>query len=455
MSKIESQGLNTLMNFFTRNISKGTLCINTKGRIVTANDKANEIFTTTLKINDKTTIFDFIPDMDETAWKKLLIKLRQRQSTHLKIEFPTTSDIPLITDASICMYNHLEQEFVFLIINHVEYKNEDRCLVQCGTEKENDYNFNEIISVSKSYKKVLSLAGIVATTDATVLLLGESGTGKELLSRAIHRLSFRNQAPFIKINCATLSENLLESELFGHEKGSFTGATNQRKGKFEIAHTGTIFLDEIGEMPIRMQAKLLRVIQEREFSRLGGNEVLKTDVRIIVATNRNLKKMVRKGKFREDLYYRLNVFPIENIPLRKRPEDIPVLSRFFVQRFSKKLNKPEISIADSDLEKLTKHNFPGNVRELENLIERAVILTSGNQLNLSFFEKEKQNIDITKNKAFKTFEEVQKECIIKALKKTKWKVSGEDGAAELLALHGQTLQSKMRKFKIFKKDYLK
>ena len=451
----EKQNLNTLMDFFTRNISKGTLCINIRGRIVTTNAKAKEIFTSTLKINDKTTIFDFIPDMDENAWKKLLIKLRQRQSTHLKIEFPTTNNIPLITDASICMYNHMGQEFVFLIINHIEYKDEDRCLIPCGTETDTDYNFNEIITISSSYKEVLSLVGTVATSDATVLLLGESGTGKELLSRAIHRLSFRNQAPFIKVNCAVLSDNLLESELFGHEKGSFTGATNQRKGKFEIAHTGTIFLDEIGEMPLRMQAKLLRVIQEREFSRLGGNEVLKTNVRIITATNRNLKKMVRKGKFREDLYYRINVFPIENIPLRERSEDIPILAQFFVQRFSEKLNKSQIHIADSDLEKLAKHNFPGNVRELENLMERAVILTSGNRLNLSFFENEKQGIDLSQSKAFKTFEEVQRECIIKALKKTKWKVSGKDGAAELLALHAQTLQSKMRKFKIFKKDYLK
>lgn len=441
------------MSFFTKNISKGTLCINKNGRIVCTNDKILEIFHR-IKINDKTTIFDFIPDLDDIGWKKLLNTLQQRQSFQLKFESPKTSNFPLITDASICLYNNLQQDYIFMIINHIEYKKPNKKNITCGTETAEDYNFNEIISVSKSYKKVLSLAGTVAPTDATVLLLGESGTGKELISRAIHQLSGRNKAPFIKVNCAVLSDNFLESELFGHEKGAFTGALFQRKGKFEISDKGTIFLDEVGEIPLRLQAKLLRVIQEKEFSPLGSNKVLKTDVRIIAATNRDLKKMVEEGKFREDLYFRLNVFPIENIPLRERPEDIPVLAKFFVNRFSKKLNKPKISIDSLDLIKLENHSFPGNIRELENLMERAVILTSGNLLNLTFFEKEKPKIPALNQNSIKTFDGLQKEIILKSLFETNWKVSGKNGAAELLGLNSQTLESKMRKLKIYRKDYL-
>ena len=215
--------------------------MNSRGRIVSTNDKLIKLFSSSVKIVDTTTIFDLIPDMDENGWVNLMSTLQRKQSLHLKLEFPTTNNIPLITDASVCLYNQSGKDYIFFIINHLEYPKEKGTTSKCGTESEEDYNFNEIISISKTYKKVLSLVGIVAPTDSTVLILGESGTGKELLSRAIHRLSSRNQAPFISINCAILSNNFLESELFGHEKGSFTGATEQRKGKFEIAHTGTIF----------------------------------------------------------------------------------------------------------------------------------------------------------------------------------------------------------------------
>ena len=449
--------LKSLSDFFLTSMSNGALCFSISGRVVFTNEKAKQIFFPIKEIIDSTTIFDLIPDLNEVSWKKLLTDLRKKESLTLKFDLPIDSkkSDSVETDASIFLYPHLDKEYIFFVINYIAQKQKEDYVVKMDLKKETDYNFNEIISISDKYKEVLSLVGTVAPTDATVLLLGESGTGKELLSRAIHRLSHRVEAPFIKVNCAVLSNNFLESELFGHEKGAFTGATDQRKGKFEIAHNGTIFLDEIGELPLNIQAKLLRVVQEKEFSRLGGNDVITSNVRIIAATNRNLKKMVAKGKFREDLFFRLNVFPIENIPLRERPEDIPLLAKFFTLRFAKKLGKSFLSIQPKDMEKLLSYKYPGNVRELENLIERAVILTKHDILNLDFFEIEKEHLRKIKDKTLKTLEESQRNHILKALKKAKWKVSGTGGAAELLAINAQTLESKMRKLKIFRKDFLK
>ena len=447
--------LKSLSDFFMRSMSSGAFCISVTGRLVITNEKARQIFSPIKEITDSTTIFNLIPDFNEASWKKLLSTLRAKQSLKINIELPTTSDDSITSKAFAFLHQHLDKEYIFFVLNHFEQKQKENYIVKMDLKNETDYNFNEIISISDNYKAVLSLVGTVAPTDATVLLLGESGTGKELLSRAIHRLSKRAKAPFIKVNCAVLSHNLLESELFGHEKGAFTGATNQRKGKFEIAHNGTILLDEVGELPLNIQAKLLRVVQEKEFSRLGGNEELTTNVRIIAATNRNLKKMVAKGKFREDLFFRLNVFPIENMPLRERPEDIPLLAEFFTKRFAKKIEKPSISIQSKDMAKLLSYHFPGNVRELENIIERAVILTQQGFLNLDFLEKEKQQFKKLKNKTIKTLEESQRNHILKALAKTNWKVSGFGGAAELLGVNPQTRESKMKKLKIFRKNFLK
>ena len=317
-----------------------------------------------------------------------------------------------------------------------------------------NYNFNNIITCSKSYRKVLNQVAQVADTGATVLITGETGTGKELLARAIYSLSDREAGPFVKVNCAALPSNLIESELFGHEKGAFTGAIQQRKGRFEIANRGTIFLDEIGEMPLSLQPKLLRVLQEGEFERVGGTKTIKVDVRVIAATNRQLEKMVEKGKFREDLYYRLNVFPIYNIPLRSRPEDIPVLVRHFANKYCKQSRKTIEKIAQADIEQLLQYNFPGNVRELENLIERAVILTKGNKLNIkdSFVPSNRNNKP--HNKDFLSFESMQREHIVKALEQTKWRITGPKGAARLLGLKDRTLMSKMRKLGINREDYV-
>lgn len=244
-------------------------------------------------------------------------------------------------------------------------------------------SLSSIVTNSNVYMKVLTEIRRVAETDATVLITGETGTGKELLAKAVHELSERSEKTFIKVNAAVIPENLFESELFGHEKGSFTGAFQDRKGRFEAADKGTIFLDEIGEMAFGLQAKLLRVLQEGEFERVGGSRTIKVDVRVVAATNRNLEQMVTDGKFREDLYYRLNVFPIHNLPLRDRLEDVPFLVRFFLKKYTRKIGKKVTEVSTSDLKALMKYSFPGNVRELENMVERALILSSDGKLNLS------------------------------------------------------------------------
>lgn len=317
-----------------------------------------------------------------------------------------------------------------------------------------NHNFNEIITISLNYSKVLGKIEEVASTNATVLVTGETGTGKELIARAIHQLSERSKRPLIKINCATLPTNLIESELFGHEKGAFTGAIHRKIGRFELANKATLFLDEIGEMPLSLQAKLLRVLQEGEFSRLGSNETLKTDVRIIAATNRNLLDMIKQGSFRKDLYYRLNVFPIHNIPLRERKEDIPVLVKYFIDKFSQRTGRKVYKVSARSMNKLKSYTYPGNIRELENIIERAVIVSKTETLDLSQWNpKTNQNL-ISKEEEFLSFEAIQKAHILKALKKTSWKVSGTNSAAELLALNAKTLESKMRKFGIKRKDFM-
>jgi PAS domain S-box-containing protein len=314
-----------------------------------------------------------------------------------------------------------------------------------------DYRVDNIVTVSPRYQKVLHQVSQVADADTTVLILGETGTGKELLARAVHELSERENHPLIKVNCAALPENLIESELFGHEQGAFTGAQARKKGRFELAHKGTIFLDEVGELPMALQAKLLRVLQEGEFERVGGTETIKIDVRLIAATNRSLEAMVKEGHFRADLYYRLNVFPIVNIPLRERPEDIKVLTEYFVRRFATRLGKKIVKINTADLDKLQEYRFPGNVRELENIIERAVVLCQGGTLRIPLDKQEGGDLLET---AFSTFDEMQRNYIIEALKRTEGRITGPEGAGRLLGLNDRTLMSKMRKFDIEKREYL-
>ena len=316
-------------------------------------------------------------------------------------------------------------------------------------EIKHQHNFEEIVCQNKSFKKVLGKVEQVAVTDATVLILGETGTGKELFARAVHNLSNRRNRPLVKVNCAALPANLIESELFGHEKGAFTGALSQRVGRFELGDGGTVFLDEIGDLPLELQAKLLRVLQEGEFERLGNPHSIKVDVRVIAATNRNLEIAMEDGTFRKDLYYRLNVFPINIAPLRERIEDVPVLVKHFISKFSVKLGKNIEVIAQDVMEALQKYSWPGNVRELENIIERAMIICPGKKLEFGDWLPQKTLPAETSKSS--TLEVLEKNHILEVLEQTDWRIRGERGAATILGLKPTTLEARMKKFGIERK----
>ena len=310
-------------------------------------------------------------------------------------------------------------------------------------------NFDSIIGRSAALQKLLQQVETVAPTDSTVLIYGETGVGKELVARAIHNLSSRSKNAFVKLNCAAIPTGLLESEMFGHEKGAFTGAIAQRIGRFELANHGTVFLDEIGEIPLELQPKLLRVLQEREFERLGSSRTLRTDARLIASTNRDLVAMVKEQKFRMDLYYRLDVFPIHVPPLRERQEDIPLLVRHFVQQFARRMNKTIDTIPSDSMNTLMQYPWPGNIRELQNLIERAMILSTGPVLKVPLGDLPASQ-DGAAPKKQETLEEAERRTILETLKATNWVVSGPRGAAALLGLKRSTLQFRMDKLGIRK-----
>src|SRR5208283_4609229 len=308
-------------------------------------------------------------------------------------------------------------------------------------------NFEEIVGRSSALRSLLRQVETVAPTDSTVFIYGETGTGKELVARALHKLSARHACPFVKLNCAAIPTGLLESELFGHERGAFTSAIAQRIGRFELANRGTIFLDEIGEIPLELQPKLLRVLQEREFERLGSSRTLTTDARLIAATNRDLGTLVQEQKFRSDLFYRLNVFPVRVPPLRERREDIPLLVQHFVQRFSKRMNRSIESVPKQGMDALANYSWPGNVRELENVIERAVIFSSGPELRVPVAELSRPALCADSWKP-QTLEEAERAHILATLKKTRWVLAGPNGAAIRLGLNRSTLQFRMKKLGI-------
>jgi formate hydrogenlyase transcriptional activator len=310
---------------------------------------------------------------------------------------------------------------------------------------EMDLDFEGIVGQSSALRQVLQLVETVASSDSTVLLLGETGTGKELVARAIHERSRRKDRTFVKVNCAAIPTGLLESELFGHERGAFTGAITQKVGRLELADQGTLFLDEVGDIPLEIQPKLLRALQEREFERLGSTRTKKVDVRLVTATNRNLEKMIEAREFREDLFYRLNVFPIRIPPLRERPEDIPLLVRYFAQKYARRMEKPIESIPTATMKKLSKWHWPGNIRELENFIERSVILTQGQALQVPITEL--TNHANLAPVAVPT-ESPERDQIIEILKQTGGRVAGPKGAATRLGIKRTTLISRMKKFGI-------
>ena len=306
------------------------------------------------------------------------------------------------------------------------------------------HGFEEIIGKSESLMHSLYRVEQVAETDTTVLLEGETGTGKELFARAIHKRSKRKNKTYVKVNCASLPATLIESELFGHEKGAFTGAIHKQIGRFELADGGTIFLDEIGELPIELQSKLLRVIQEGEFERLGNSKTIKVDIRIIAATNKNLEEQIGKNLFRKDLYYRLNVYPISISPLRDRITDIPLLAQHFIEIFNRTMGKDIKRISKKTIQQLQKYSWPGNIRELENIIERAVIISNGSSLSVEPILKP----DFEESERLLPLAEYERRYIIKVLEKTYWRVDGPEGAARILDMHPETLRSRMRKLEI-------
>jgi formate hydrogenlyase transcriptional activator len=341
-------------------------------------------------------------------------------------------------------------------------------------EFRSEMGFEQIIGNSPALKHVLQQVETVAPSDSTVLLLGETGTGKELIARAIHDRSRRKQRTLVKLNCAAIPSGLLESELFGHERGAFTGAISQKIGRLELADQGTLFLDEVGDIPIEIQPKLLRVLQEREFERLGSTHTRKVNVRLVAATNRDLEKMIADKEFRTDLYYRLNVFPIRIPPLRERKEDIPLLVSHFVQKFAKEMQKPIEAIPTAVMKGLRTWDWPGNIRELENFIERAVLLTRGKSLEAPLAELRKTNTEAfvhtdlhevkqvagertnsrsDKGNVADEYERKQRDQIIRALTACKGRVGGADGAAARLGMNRTTLLSRMKKFGIYPKQY--
>ena len=372
------------------------------------------------------------------------------------------------------LLQHVAAQVAIAVENTLAFKEIEALKNKLAEEKlyleeeiRSEFNFEEIIGESPALKRALAQVEIAAPAGTTVLLLGETGTGKELFARAIHNLSPRRDRTFVKVNCAAIPSGLLESELFGHERGAFTGAIGQKIGRFELADHGTLFLDEVGDLPLELQPKLLRVLQEQEFERLGGNRTQRVDVRVVAATNQDLSKSVAERAFRSDLYYRLNVFPIQIPALRERAEDLPLLVRYFVQRFSRQLNKGVEYIPADAMDALAHYAWPGNVRELENLIERAVLLSPGKELRVPFTELKStassgaasgtdssssfsslSSSTSLASASISTLEEAERQHILRALKETQWRIAGPNGAALLLGMKRTTLQARMRKLGI-------
>jgi len=376
-----------------------------------------------------------IEDVTEREYyKRHLEEIVEKRTAQLRVAREEAEKSKLLAEAALYEIKKLKQQL-----------EAERAYLQ--EEIKLEYNHENIIGQSNAINYVFYKIEQIAGTDTNVLVLGETGTGKELVARAIHGLSLRKDRALVKMNCATLPSNLIESELFGHEKGAFTGAHSRRMGRFEVANGATLFLDEIGELPLELQPKLLRVIEHGEFERLGSSHTIKVDVRIIAATNRNMEEEVHKGRFREDLWYRLNIFPITMPPLRDHMEDMPLLVDFYVKKISKRLGKTVECIPIFVMNALQNYHWPGNIRELENVLERAVINSSGPKLRL-VDELKKPHKNLIRSE--RTLEHVEREYIIQVLEQTHWKISGKKSASEILGLDRSTLRARMTKLNIRK-----
>ncbi|HXT26511.1 MAG TPA: sigma 54-interacting transcriptional regulator [Candidatus Eisenbacteria bacterium] len=368
------------------------------------------------------------------------------------------------SESNADLLNRVAAQVAIAVENALAFKEIDSLKDKLAVEKlyleeeiRSELNFEEIVGESPIIKRALAQVELAAPANTTVLVLGETGTGKELIARAIHNLSPRRERTFVKVNCAAIPSGLLESELFGHERGAFTGAVSQKIGRFELADRGTIFLDEVGDIPLELQPKLLRVLQEQEFERLGATRTIRVDVRVVAATNADLSRLVADRSFRSDLYYRLNVFPIQIPALRERREDIPLLVRYFVQKFSRRMNKTVLYVPADAMDALVSYAWPGNIRELENLIERAVLLSPGKELRVPLSELRNAQAAPAAEQAapaaltpsnISTLEDMERQHILRALRQTEWRIAGVHGAASILGMKRTTLQARMRKLGI-------
>jgi formate hydrogenlyase transcriptional activator len=405
------------------------------------------------------------------AWPQLLERVQPYQLESY-CWLPLTSarhrlGAVVFTSKQACAYEAQDLPFLRLVANQVAVAVENALAFQeieelnaklakekayLEEEVRTEHEFGDIVGESKVLREVLNKIETVATTDSTVLVCGETGTGKELIARALHELSARRERTFVKLNCAAIPTGLLESELFGHEKGAFTGAISQKIGRFELAHEGTLFLDEVGDIPPELQPKLLRVLQEQEFERLGSTRTIKVDVRLVAATNRDLGKLVTDGEFRNDLYYRLNVFPVVLPPLRERRDDIPRLVRHFTQRFARRMGRRIEYVSSTTMDALTRYSWPGNVRELQNVIERAVILARGTSLQVPPGDLQAASQASEPTTEAITLADAEREHILSILRETGWVVGGPKGAAARLGMKRSTLQWKMKRLGISKPE---
>jgi PAS domain S-box-containing protein len=446
----------------------GYFTLSEKGLILEANLTATTMLDVARDSLVRQPITRFILKEDQDTYyrhRKHLFETGESQTCELHMVTQDGTSFWARLDSTVVKYSDSETQSRLVIIDITEHKRVEeveKAIVAIKSDKEllelergylQDeikllYNHEDIIGKSDGLKYVLYKIEQIAATDTNVLVLGETGTGKELVARAIHNNSLRKNRTLVKVNCAALPPTLIESELFGHEKGSFTSSQARFLGRFEIANGGTLFLDEIGELPMDLQAKLLRVVEDGEFERLGSTDTIKVDTRIVVATNRNLEEEVRNGRFREDLWYRINIFPITMPPLRDRMDDIPLLVDFYIKKISKRLGKVIEIIPKSVMSALQNYHWPGNVRELQNVLERAVLNSPGPTLNLADELMRQPSKNLTESK--KTLEEIERDYIVKTLEQTEWKVGGKNSASEILGLNRSTLRARMRKLDIKK-----
>jgi formate hydrogenlyase transcriptional activator len=427
------------------------LSIDADGRVQRANQRAVELFGYALEDLIGLQVLDLYADASAGKEKARALFARFRAGEEIhgeELEVRRGDDRTAWISLTVQALRDGRGEVVSSRSMALDITARKRAEQSLADEVQSKYNYEEITGASTRLQEVLKQVELVAPTDASALILGETGTGKELICRAIHHLSRRSAAPLVKLNCAAIPSGLIESELFGHEKGAFTGAVAQKQGRFELAHGGTIFLDEIGDIPLETQPKLLRLLQEQEFERVGGTRTIKVDVRVIAATHRNLEEMVQKGQFREDLFYRLNVFPLSLPPLRERLEDVPILAQLFVHRVCSRWGRPPCAISEAALQHLLAYSWPGNVRELENLIERAVILCGGQNIDREHVQVGSAAAPATTPGPIRTLQEVERDHILAALQESGGRVSGKGGAAELLDLKPTTLEARMKKLGI-------